>query len=96
MKSVLKHSVILDSCVRDEVEYINNVLNILTLESCCGHGRGNGIIYAIGTSAQKMLYAGYKVIEVYKLTNKPDGVSVILLCGFKPKSICSCSEKLKG
>ena len=34
----LVHKVSIDDCIADEVEILNNVYDIFTLSSCCGHG----------------------------------------------------------
>lgn len=32
------HNISVDSCIADEIETLNNIGNIFTLSSCCGHG----------------------------------------------------------
>lgn len=83
------HNISVDSCIADEIEELNNINNILTLSSCCGHGE-TGYIIVAGSDIQKMIKLGYDMTTLKYLDNEIE--SDLVMCAFKPKSKCSCKN----
>jgi len=53
-----------DSCIADEIKELNNVYNIDTHFSCCGHGiKENSIIIVRDTDIDKMRALGYLKVD---------------------------------
>lgn len=89
---VLVHEIDVDSCIADEIEKLNNIDNIFTLSSCCGHGKAGYIIVA-GGEIEKMTGLGYETTALKYLDNDIEsGKDRIVLCAFKPKSECACQD----
>lgn len=84
------HEIDVDSCIADEIKKLNNVDNIFTLSSCCGHGE-TGYIIVAGSEIEKMTDLGYEPTALKYLDNEIEyGKDRIVLCAFKPKSECVC------
>lgn len=87
------HNIDVDSCIADEIEKLNNIDNIFTLSSCCGHGY-TGYIVVAGSEIEKMTRLGYEMTTLKYLDNEIDiDKERIVLCAFKPKSECTCREQ---
>lgn len=89
---VITHKISVDDCVADEIEKLNNVNNIFTLSSCCGHGN-IGYIIVTGDHIQRMIDLGYDITALKYLDNDIDieGDRIVMVA-FKPKSKCRCSK----
>lgn len=88
---ILIHKISVDMCIADEIEKLNNVYDIFTLSSCCGHGEIGYIIVA-GSDIQQMSKLGYNTIALKYIDN--DIVcndDRMVLCGL-PKSKCICNK----
>lgn len=93
----IKHKIIVDACIADEIEQLNNVHGIVTEYSCCGHG-SRGFIIVKNGSVDKMRDLEYESVgRKYELRyvdfpsgKKRDGMSIRE--EFKPKSICRCKK----
>lgn len=88
----IKHNISVDSCISDEIEKLNNDNNIFTLSSCCGHGHA-GYIIVCGNDIQEMFKLEYETTTLKYLDNDIVVDDRVVLCAFKPKSECTCSEK---
>lgn len=87
------HSIDVDVCIADEIEKLNNIDDIFTLSSCCGHGN-TGYIIVAGSEIEKMIRLGYETTALKYLDNEVElDKDRVVLCGFKPKSECNCREK---
>ncbi|HEY3494809.1 MAG TPA: hypothetical protein VGK73_08995 [Polyangiaceae bacterium] len=71
----------IDSCILAEVTLLWSI-GILTLESCCGHGRQQGYLAVYPESSERMLRMGYLVDET-----GPDGC-------FIPRGVDSVTGEL--
>ena len=86
------HEIDVDSCIAGEIEKLNNVDDIFTLSSCCGHG-ATGYIIVAGSEIEKMIGLGYETKALNYLDNDIEsGNERIVLCAFKPKSECVCNK----
>lgn len=84
------HSIDVDTCIADEIEKLNNIDDIFTLSSCCGHG-DTGYIIVAGSEIEKMIRIGYETTALKYLDNEVElDKDRVVLCGFKPKSECKC------
>jgi tRNA(Phe) wybutosine-synthesizing methylase Tyw3 len=84
------HHISVDECIANEIEKLNNDNDIFTLSSCCGHGEVGYIIVA-GSDIQEMVKLGYQTIALKYLDNEIElEKDRIVLCGFRPKSVCRC------
>lgn len=61
------HEVYVDSCIANEIQELNNK-GIITLNSCCGHGKSMPKCLIAKESVEKCKELGYKP-ERYKDTN---------------------------
>lgn len=88
----LIHKVSIDDCIADEIEKLNNVDDIFTLSSCCGHG-DTGYIIVAGSDMQKMMGLGYSTMALKYLDNDAEieGDRIVMMA-FKPKSECICAK----
>lgn len=86
----ITHDISVDSCIADEIEKLNNENNIFTLSSCCGHGYAGYIIVG-GSDIQEMLKLGYEVTTLKYLDNDIVTDERVVMCAFKPFSICKCN-----
>lgn len=87
------HEIDVDSCIADEIEKLNNIEDIFTLSSCCGHGEAGYIIVA-GSEIEKMTHLGYETTTLRYLDNEIElDKDRIVLCAFKPKSECMCQKQ---
>lgn len=93
----LVHRISVDECIADEIEKLNNMYDIFTLSSCCGHGHVGYIIVA-GNDMHIMLELGYDNVASKYLDNDVDiEEDRIVMMTFKPKSECRCKDnKEKG
>ena len=91
----LVHKVSIDDCIADEIEKLNNIDDIFTLSSCCGHGEIGYIIVA-GSDMQRMIDLGYNTIASKYLDNDTEieGDRIVMMA-FKSKSECKCIEKIE-
>ena len=86
----LIHKVSIDICIADEIEKLNNVYDIFTLSSCCGHQEG-GYIIVSGSDIQEMVDLGYNNMALKYLDNDVEiEGDKIVMCAFRPKSKCRC------
>lgn len=60
------HEINVDACIADEVQMLNNK-GIITLNSCCGHGKGEPNCLIAPESVQKCKELGYEPMK-YKDT----------------------------
>lgn len=87
------HEIDIDSCIADEIEKLNNIDDIFTLSSCCGHGINVGYIIVAGSEIEKMVSLGYETTALKYLDNEIEfDKDRVVLCAFKPKSECICYE----
>lgn len=80
----LIHKTEIDDCIAKEIENLNNIHNIKTIYSCCGHQNNNAFILVYGEKdIRKMLELGYikKSIFTYYIA-------------FQPKSECKCDRTI--
>lgn len=91
----LVHKISVDECIADEIEKLNNMYDIYTLSSCCGHGNIGYIIVA-GSDMHVMIELGYSNIALNYLDNDTEieGYRIVMMA-FKPKSQCRCVENKK-
>ena len=89
------HKITVDICIAEEIKKLNNDNDIFTLSSCCGHGE-TGYIIVAGDDIQEMIKLGYEITANKYLDNDIISSDAIVMCGFKPKSICKCNRILKG
>lgn len=90
---IITHSIDVDSCIADEIEKLNNIDDIFTLSSCCGHGN-TGYIIVVGSDIEKMIHLEYGTTAIRYLDNEVElDKERVVLCAFKPKSECNCCEK---
>jgi len=89
----LVHKISVDDCIADEIEKLNNVNDIFTLSSCCGHGN-TGYIIVAGSDIQTMTSLGYNTIALKYIDNDTEieGDRIVMMA-FRPKSECECVEK---
>lgn len=87
----ITHNISVDSCIADEIKRLNNENGIFTLSSCCGHGHA-GYIIVCGSEIDEMFKLGYDVTTIKYLDNDIITEDKIVICAFKPKSKCSCSD----
>lgn len=88
------HSIDVDECIADEIEKLNNIDDIFTLSSCCGHGINVGYIIVAGSEIEKMIHLGYETTALKYLESEIDlDKDRVVLCAFKPKSECKCAIK---
>lgn len=85
------HNISVDSCIADEIKRLNNVNGLFTLSSCCGHGDA-GYIIVCGSEIKEMLNLGYEVTTIKYLDNDILTEDRVVMCAFKPKSKCNCSN----
>ncbi len=84
------HKISVDSCIAEEIRKLNNEDDIFTLSSCCGHGN-TGYIIVAGSDIKKMMDIGYETMAMKYLDNDAEiEEDRIVMCAFKPKSICNC------
>jgi len=87
------HNIDVDSCIAGEIEKLNNIDNILTLSSCCGHGE-TGYIIVAGNKIEKMNRLGYEITTPKYMDNEIEfDKDKVVLCSFKPKSECVCQKQ---
>ena len=86
----LVHKVSIDDCIADEIEKLNNIDDIFTLSSCCGHG-DTGYIIVAGSDMQRMIDLGYNTMALKYLDNDAEieGDRIVMMA-FRPKSECKC------
>jgi len=90
----ITHNIDVDSCIADEIEKLNNIDDIFTLSSCCGHGCWVGYIIVAGSEIEKMMQLGYDTTALKYLDNEVElDKDRVVICAFKPKSECNCYEK---
>jgi len=53
------HRVMVDSCIADEIQMLNDN-GVITLNSCCGHGKGEPNCLVAEESVSKCLELGYE------------------------------------
>lgn len=80
VKIKIKREFFVDRCIAKEILELNNIHNINTIYSCCGHGIDEGMIHVSETDKGMMRKLGY--IEI------SDDTAAITI--FKPKSLCIC------
>jgi hypothetical protein len=85
------HRVSMDKCIAEEVEELNNVHNILTLFSCCGHGDiGYIVVHEHYEKAMEKL--GYKKSGRFSTsTSAGEDDHMNKYPAYEPKSECHCS-----
>lgn len=84
------HRISVDECIAKEIEKLNNVNDIFTLSSCCGHGEAGYIIVA-GIDIERMMDLGYYTTALKYSDNDTEiEGDKIVICSFKPKSECRC------
>ena len=86
----LVHKVSIDDCIADEIEKLNNIDDIFTLSSCCGHG-DTGYIIVAGSDMQRMIDLGYNTMALKYLDNDAEieGDRIVMMA-FRQKSECKC------
>lgn len=88
----LIHKISVDECIAEEIEKLNNVYDIFTLSSCCGHGNAGYIIVA-GSDMKRMIDLGYNTVALKYLDNDAEiGGDRIVMMAFRPKSECRCTR----
>ena len=87
----IAHNISVDSCIADEIKKLNNENCIFTLSSCCGHGHA-GYIIVCGSEIQEMLKLGYEMTAMRYLDNDIVTDDKVVMCAFKPQSMCYCVE----
>lgn len=86
----VSHNISVDTCIADEIEKLNNIDDIFTLSSCCGHGE-NGYIIVAGRDIKRMIDLGYDMVTLKYLDNDTEiEGDRIVMCAFRPKSKCIC------
>lgn len=81
---IIHHRIIVDACLADEIEELNNKHGIVTEFCCCGHGfKRSAFISVKELSRDKMLALGYESVK-----SPQDNV-------FRPKSKCKCKTTRK-
>ncbi len=98
----LGHIVLIDDCIADEIQEINNKYNIQTIDTCCGHGLRSGWIVVSEYSTEAMLNLGYERdgyhdVEYHHLCEDKQNRRMTIegfnrYLKFKPKSICRCKS----
>ena len=86
------HKISVDACIANEIEKLNNIDDIFTLSSCCGHGQAGYIIVA-GSDIQQMIKLGYEITAMKYLDSDAIADDRIVVCAFKSKSKCNCNNK---
>ena len=75
-----------DICIAKEIEYLNNIHNINTISSCCGHGNSGHIVVHISDAYCMRDQLGYIPQINFEKDENMKTVS------FDPKSACTCVE----
>lgn len=86
------HHISVDECIAKEIEELNNINDIFTLSSCCGHEQ-NGYIIVAGNDIKRMMDLGYRTVTLKYIDNDAeiDGDRIVM-CAFRPKSECKCDR----
>lgn len=49
-----------DKCLEEEIKFLNDVCNIKTIQSCCGHNQVEGWIAVSQDDIERMIDLGYE------------------------------------